>query len=138
MAARDVPIGDGAPDLVVWMHGDPETGAAGVGGVEAALDLSEPMAAAAAPDDEPLEALRGQRLEDILDEALERRLAQVDIAAVTAVLGRGAERRRGEDEDDESARLEALGDRLAELRREPRVEVDGEMRPLLLGAAGRH
>jgi hypothetical protein len=116
----------------------PEAGDLVVGVVEAAREPREPVAAAAAPDHEPAEALGDQRLEHVLEEPLERLLPQVDVPAVAAMLRGRPERRRREDERDTASRLEPIGDRLAQLLDEPGVEVDSKVRALLLRAARRH
>jgi len=123
VAAGHVRIGERAPDLVVGVIGNPHARGASVGSVEAVRQFAEPVTATASPDHEPTEALRDQRFEHVLQEPLECVLTEVDVAAVAAMLGCRAERRRRQDERDDAARLETLCDRLAELGGKPGVEI---------------
>ena len=59
------------------------------GAEHADLALTQLVAATASPDHEPTEPLRNQGVEHVFQQTLEGRLAQVDEAAIPAMVGVG-------------------------------------------------
>ncbi len=108
--------------------------------VVAGHEAAKIVAAAAAPDDSHLEALRTQRVKDGPHDCLVHRHGQVQVSgSEAAMLGSRPDCERRQDKD----RQAVLGFGLAGPGRhhslgEPGVEVDRQARPLLLGAARRH